>query len=556
MKVLRGLIVPRFLLFLSIMSSVVVVCTRAENGNSTVSGVVFNKATGEPIQNASVSLCRVPAGRGVPPCTSTMSGPEGRFAFRSRLPGRYFVQSDTSGYLHDVLVLDGRGGREFDLPPGAERAVRLALWPEGSVIGRIVDESGRPISDVSVAAVDATFAYGKRSLRRYQYWGGPSETPTDKDGRFRINSLKPGNYFIEGVAGFPSKTVRGVLASGYLPIFYPDAAFVANARTVCVGAGRQVEVDFHLIPRQQFFARARLEIPANFKRKFEPISGLWREDGEVDPAWDNEYDHSTRIYSAGPLPAGSYDIEVKTGIYETDLVGRYKFEILDHDPETMTVAMRQPFALQVRVNAPEGFRMRTPFSTRLRLQPDNEPMDGIDESGWPIPKDGVLRPVLQPGHYRLFLFSDDDVYIRSARFGDQDVVVTGLTLNGASEDKLELTLERANGTVPGTVISSTGVPDPGADVKLILRGSDSHYVYRSVVADRQGRFQFSGVPPGSYDLIALNDPIRDWEFGPVEWSLVERSAQKVTVGDSALKPIKLEAVTLRYDFNGCPVETQ
>ena len=67
-----------------------------------------------------------------------LSGSEGRFVFRGRFPGRYYMKADASGYLHDFLVLAGRGGSEFDLAPGTERMVRLALWPEGSVTGRIV----------------------------------------------------------------------------------------------------------------------------------------------------------------------------------------------------------------------------------------------------------------------------------------------------------------------------------------------------------------------------------------------------------------------------------
>ena len=55
------------------------------------------------------------------------------------------MKADASGYLHDFLVLAGRGGSEFDLTPGTERMVRLALWPEGSVTGRIWDESGLPM---------------------------------------------------------------------------------------------------------------------------------------------------------------------------------------------------------------------------------------------------------------------------------------------------------------------------------------------------------------------------------------------------------------------------
>jgi len=105
--------------------------------------------------------------------------------------------------------------------------------------------------------------------------------------------------------------------------------------------------------------------------------------------------------------------------------------------------------------------------------------------------------------------------------------------------------------VSGTVVTSTGAPASGADVKLILRGADSHYVFRSVIADQQGTFLFSGVPPGSYDLVALTDAVRDWEFGPIEWSKTEASANRIIVGDSVLSPAKLGAVTLSYHFDGC-----
>ena len=120
-----------------------------------------------------------------------------------------------------------------------------------------------------------------------------------------------------------------------------------------------------------------------------------------------------------------------------------------------------------------------------------------------------------------------------------------------------MALERAKGAVLGTVITRTGAPASGADVKLMLSGADSHYVFKSVVADEQGRFLFSGVPPGSYNVVALSNAVRDWEFGSMEWSQTERSANTVEIGDSALSPITLEAFTLRYDSALCQLgETQ
>ena len=63
--------------------------------------------------------------------------------------------------------------------------------------------------------------------------------------------------------------------------------------------------------------------------------------------------------------------------------------------------------------------------------------------------------------------------------------------------------------------------------------------------------RIAGVPPGNYDLVALNDAARDWEFGPSEWAQVKDLAKHVEVGDSTQANVDLKATAVRYDTSFC-----
>ncbi len=142
----------------------------------------------------------------------------------------------------------------------------------------------------------------------------------------------------------------------------------------------------------------------------------------------------------------------------------------------------------------------------FKLEPDGTAE--LTEDGQPLAKDSeVAFSRLQPGHYKLYLFTDDPVYVQSAKLGDQDVLHDGLSLHGPSNDALDITLAIANGELDGVIDGENGIPVSGADVKLIAQGEDAPYVLRSVVSDGNGHFLVKGVPPGNYNLVALKEAI-------------------------------------------------
>lgn len=88
-------------------------------------------------------------------------------------------------------------------------------------------------------------------------------------------------------------------------------------------------------------------------------------------------------------------------------------------------------------------------------------------------------------------------------------------------------------------------------MKLIAQCDDSPYVFRSVIADGMGRFALKGVPPGSYNLVALNEAVRDWEFGSFEFDQVKRWANEIRVEDVTLSGVRVKATTLRFPSSVC-----
>jgi hypothetical protein len=52
-------------------------------------------------------------------------------------------------------------------------------------------------------------------------------------------------------------------------------------------------------------------------------------------------------------------------------------------------------------------------------------------------------------------------------------------------------------------------------------------------------------------VVALNEAVRDWEFGPDEWEVVKAFAKHVEVADSTHSTLELHATTVAYDAFQC-----
>jgi len=287
--------------------------------------------------------------------------------------------------------------------------------------------------------------------------------------------------------------------------------------------------------------------PAKFGRETEPLVGLYNDYGGLALLWDFSYDNRTHSFVVDGIPPGSYELGVAEGLDRPEV--RQRFVVTESDVERLVLTMQPSLNLHADVHLPEGFHPTTSYSVLLSVHRDGE---SFEEVGWPVnPKGQTLLPIRTTGHYRVSLFGKDPLYLKSAFLGGREVLDDGFYLTETSAIPLTVTLGVATGTIAGKVMRSRTEPANKADVKLIAQGVDAPFVLMSAMSDQQGRFHFAAVPPGDYEIVAIDQIVRNRAFGPLELTNVKRWSKPVNVGTVNPAGVELDLATMRYVEAGC-----
>jgi hypothetical protein len=108
-----------------------------------------------------------------------------------------------------------------------------------------------------------------------------------------------------------------------------------------------------------------------------------------------------------------------------------------------------------------------------------------------------------PMHYNVYVSGvPDSCFVKSIRYGGQDVADDGIDITAAGE--MEITLSATAGEVDGAVVDKEGKPVAGATVALIPKDSSLTSI-QSRSGDEKGAATFKGLKPGEYRLIAWED---------------------------------------------------
>jgi hypothetical protein len=120
-----------------------------------------------------------------------------------------------------------------------------------------------------------------------------------------------------------------------------------------------------------------------------------------------------------------------------------------------------------------------------------------------------------PAVYRITPIYTLGGYLQAVRMGGADITETGLDLtHGGPPGDLQLLLSPGAGTIQGPVLDENGKGAVGALIALlpVSRPADPQRARESsklTVPDLQGRYTFSGIPPGSYRLLAWKAGVAD-----------------------------------------------
>ena len=219
-------------------------------GTAQIRGAVVDAATGVAVRRATLRLRMVAPTRS---SWTTVTDGDGAFVFPGLPKGRFTLSASKGGFLSlgpgqrsssdAARPIETSEGGTVDLPP-----IQL---PRGGVItGRIVDEYGDPVPEITVQTFRAQYLQGMRRLVSVR------SAQTNDIGQYRIYGLQPGTYYVagsrRGADGNPHQFVEPRTEAvggdgGLAPTFFPGTVSSVDAQRIEVSGAEIPGVDFSLL---------------------------------------------------------------------------------------------------------------------------------------------------------------------------------------------------------------------------------------------------------------------------------------------------------------------
>jgi len=216
------------------------------SGTASIRGRVVEVPSGRPL-----SKVEIRAGSSTGSQASGLTDGEGRYELTGLPAGTYTVAATKTNYVRTAWGeqrAEGPGKR-ITLADGQRLDnISLSLRRAGVVTGKIVDEFGDPVTDVSVSAMRYQYVQGSRRLMPSSRGG-----QTNDLGEYRVYGLSPGQYYISATLRnfMVGPTTETTDRTGYAATFYPGTGNVSEAQRLTIAPGQTVTaVNITLLPIQ------------------------------------------------------------------------------------------------------------------------------------------------------------------------------------------------------------------------------------------------------------------------------------------------------------------
>jgi hypothetical protein len=217
--------------------------TESSAPTGVIAGRVLDDATHQPLAGTRVFLYAIPFAADDRPPLAVTNG-NGDYVFEGVTPGLYHLGAFKSGFFFPSST---GGSALVDLGIDQRRRdIDLTMSSGGVLTGRILDESGRPLSGISVGALRFDGI-----VRLDQAIPSLEMARTDYSGVFQVHGLIAGQYVV--VAGRPSGASALAKHVPYSLTYFPGSLDLRSAQLVSLGPGGTVgELDFTMRPASTF----------------------------------------------------------------------------------------------------------------------------------------------------------------------------------------------------------------------------------------------------------------------------------------------------------------
>lgn len=206
-------------------------------GSGIIRGQVVDATTGAPIRRATVSTFAADFRGGRP---SVLTDDNGRFELTELSPGKYPVSASKSTYVGSTYGQTRARGPGTPIELADKQVVEkivIKLSRGGVIVGRVMDEAGEPVPEVSVQPMQ--YRYGPQG-RTLSGAGSGGWNRTDDLGTFRIYGLEPGQYYVTARPNeFAGSFGAPPAGMGPATTYFPNAPDPSTAQRVTVATGRE-----------------------------------------------------------------------------------------------------------------------------------------------------------------------------------------------------------------------------------------------------------------------------------------------------------------------------
>jgi protocatechuate 3,4-dioxygenase beta subunit len=545
----------RLLLLLLITLPFAQTTTQVPNplNNGTVEGNLIWASQSRPLEGIPVYLRRDTENvqdaqrRGV-----AVTDTAGHFQLKDVPPGEYIVVADRRGYYResDAEI------RITVTPRAVVKDIVIRMIVGGNIAGQTLDINGLPMAEVRVSATQASYTApsGKRDFLQQGSAG------SDDRGEYRVRGLRPGVYYVRADIGFWASDSQ---------IYYPGVKDPSGASPVTVREAQDTTVNFRieakLKPVMTISGRVVSPLTGVPARPIERILISTKENGST--YYDNRAeDRSNGRFEIRNIFPDNYDLYPDA----RDADGRFytsrtNVEVVDRSIENLTLTALVPVEIRGRVllnGEPIAGRIDNPV---VFLQP----VRGLDlflvnmntgGSGQTFPgnipvdrQTGEFTiPRVAPGIYKVAPARNPpapDAYVEDVLLGITSIYKDGFEVGDRQPELVQILLASPGAKVDGVVRNLR--QEPAARVRIVLipdaqRRQDPTR-YRDALTDKEGKFSFRGIPPGTYKAFAWESvPTSAW-FNSDFMQKYENRGQSITLDRGATVALQLTVIPREQD---------
>ncbi len=483
-----------------------------------IQGEVLEQASGRPLARTIVRLIPVP---GQP------AGAVRELQIRANNTGHFVFPPVPSGLFLLIVQREGFSPAAYGQRRPAAQGTPILVTPDsdlfaefhmrrmGAISGRVLDENGVGLPGITVLAYRARFPL--RSV---------AEAKSDDRGVYRIAGLDPGKYWIRNAAAILDD------GSGLLPTFGPLSRETRDARVQVVNLDEEAQ-DANIQPEPGMLFRLTGKVQCDRADGTPVTVTLSSETGKRSTR--SACASSYVLEGLAPAPyeiLGTYDDPGGFGFVELSL---------DHNSDLGNIQLMKAPTVDIEFRNPAD---RSVVNTPVTLIGRRDDLSG---SNLPIKIDSP-RATLAPGHWEMNAITGPGQYVQTilnqfrtgtrAWRAEKTAEWHDVFIDQRAPARIQVMMSDRAGRITG-IVALAGASIPASPVFLWPVAEDNRRSLggvRQTLADTQGHYEFQGLPPGEYRVLATFDYTQtDLEvFDEARAPAITVAASQATVVDLSL----------------------